>query len=290
MEKRTIQDFVSLYELEPEIRNIWVEGETDAAVMSWFLDACGIRDVDVRTPDEVDVDAEMVAKYGLLPGNRSRIISLALEVGVALKGNKNCATVVAVADRDFDDLLGRRIQCDLLIYTEFSSLEMFCADKEVLEKLLKICRIEQDASELLDASLCIAKQVSLLRACALSLKKDWSWVCFKGSMLRKGKASQYNFNSHLNRYLDRNAGRNDGEIFLKRFDELLEIADGRELMVVRGHDFIDVLFHFIKDILRPAKVIQSPDGLFVALFMGVPPDHLKAHSPFKDIILRFSAD
>src|SRR5260370_38082500 len=79
-ERRTVEELVARYELERDIRDLYVEGRTDACVISWFLRTNGISDVVVYEIATVDVPLRILSKNGQRNNNIGKVESLALEL------------------------------------------------------------------------------------------------------------------------------------------------------------------------------------------------------------------
>ena len=50
-----IESLLTKYELEPEIKDLFVEGPTDKRILRWFFKKAGLTDVDVFEITDVDV-------------------------------------------------------------------------------------------------------------------------------------------------------------------------------------------------------------------------------------------
>src|ERR1700757_3030824 len=94
-EKRQIADLISLYTLEPRIRDVFVEGPTDQRILSWFFsetkqDLGGVHEV-----DSVNVPADVVRNYGMDTSSKGcRQIALANELERGLGRANTSASVL----------------------------------------------------------------------------------------------------------------------------------------------------------------------------------------------------
>ena len=59
-ERRNIDELITRYEYEPEIRDIYVEGPSDKAFITWFLSESGAVKVDVYEIEVVDIPPEIL--------------------------------------------------------------------------------------------------------------------------------------------------------------------------------------------------------------------------------------
>jgi hypothetical protein len=56
--RRTLDELVARYVLEPDLRDIYVEGKTDKLFLEWFLRNRGIEDIAVYEIETVDISAD----------------------------------------------------------------------------------------------------------------------------------------------------------------------------------------------------------------------------------------
>mgnify|MGYP001373265796 CR=1 FL=1 len=78
--RRTINELLTRYDLEPELFDIYVEGYFDRDI----IDAClyGKTDINIAiyVIDSIDVGIDVLDKYGLTSGNKQRLIALSKEL------------------------------------------------------------------------------------------------------------------------------------------------------------------------------------------------------------------
>lgn len=134
--RRTLNELVTRYELEPELCDIYVEGKTDKQLIEWFLDEKQLQDFAVYEIDTVKIPAQLLFELGLKDNNRSRVIFLALYIHNKL--SETPLHITCIADKDFDWLFGKEYQCDLLLFTDYSCLEMYLFNEVVLDKYLRL--------------------------------------------------------------------------------------------------------------------------------------------------------
>ena len=126
-EFRRVAELAALYELEPTLRDVFVEGPSDRGLLKAFLNSHNRRDVSVYSIDTVEIDGGDLQREQLPDNNRSRVIYLAAalerETSVPLRSR-----VVCIADADLDHVRGIRRDHELLIYTDYTSLEISAFD------------------------------------------------------------------------------------------------------------------------------------------------------------------
>ena len=131
--RRTLDELVARYELEPDLRDIYVEGKTDKLFLEWFLRNRGIQNIVVYEIETVDISAEKLFELQLKDNNRSRVITLALYLQD--KFPETTPHVICIADKDFDWLFDITYQCDLLFFTDYSCLEMYLFNELQLDNI-----------------------------------------------------------------------------------------------------------------------------------------------------------
>jgi hypothetical protein len=117
--RRTLEELVTRYQLEPELRDVYVEGKTDKILLEWFLEQRGVKNFAVYEIDTVEIPAQKLFEYGLNDNNRSRAIALALEIQNQLP---ELPHFTCIADKDFDWLFGKNYPCNSLLFSDYTSL------------------------------------------------------------------------------------------------------------------------------------------------------------------------
>ena len=103
-----IEELVAEYRLQPNCRDLFVEGTHDRNFFNWFFTSVGIGNKPrVLEINAVNVPPKLVARYGLEPSERSRVIALAKQFEERLDQRMTSAS--CIIDSDFDYLLGEVI-------------------------------------------------------------------------------------------------------------------------------------------------------------------------------------
>ncbi|MFC4034048.1 hypothetical protein ACFO3J_21590 [Streptomyces polygonati] len=139
MELRQPAELATLYELEPDIRDIIVEGYNDKSYVDWFLSHVDNHGLLIRTypvGDRVYITDSDVSDAGYLTGARGRVIYLAqLLVDIA----PDCHSALLIADADYASIgLDSSPRIPGLRYTDYASLESYALTEKVLEKMLRV--------------------------------------------------------------------------------------------------------------------------------------------------------
>jgi hypothetical protein len=148
---RTLNELVTLYELEPELSEVITEGRTDAAVLRWFFDRLASETAVYCVTDRLDITPQQVIDKGFNVGNKGYVITGALMLGE--ESAQAARKVTFIYDIDDDVITGISTPAaDCLVSTDYTSMEMYCFAEKPISKLLKLtlrAREETTAASLL---------------------------------------------------------------------------------------------------------------------------------------------
>ncbi|MBD2694962.1 DUF4435 domain-containing protein [Anabaena catenula] len=291
--RRTLDELVMRYELEPELRDIYVEGKTDKLFLEWFLNNRGIKNVSVYEIDTVDISAERLFKIELKDNNRSRVIALALFLD---QFSETTPHIICIADKDFDWLFEIHYQCRLLFFTDYSCLEMYLFNEQVLNKLLFLSlRISQlKAENILKELSKVLEDLFLIRATRELLNIDTDMLDNFGKCCNWDKSKiqfQFDLQTYIEKYSNKcSMSLGEKSIFIQTMEELRIKAEKLEdaRYKIHGHDFTDVLYLYIKDFL--AREIKSYNSEIIArnLLGCVDPEALTQEEMFNNLLVRLT--
>lgn len=243
--RRTLEEVIARYQLEPELTDVFVEGWFDARVLTWFVNEVGASSVAVYEIDSVECGAGALAQIGLTDNSRNRVIRLAL--GLATEFGQGFSSAVCIADSDHEVLATTKIQCGPLWYTDLSSLEMYFFSTCLLEKaLITAVGVQCDVSAVLAEMTAVLQRLFVLRCANIKLGWGMAWYApWKCLNYEDGKLV-FDEVSFTERYLNKNsrgAQRNEFEQVMKSVEQ--GFADG---IVIRGHDAFDLLGWWLKQV------------------------------------------
>ncbi|HOX37398.1 MAG TPA: hypothetical protein PL033_05345 [Candidatus Brocadiia bacterium] len=243
MPKITLKELVTLYELEPSIRDIVVEGMTDIRIVRNILKCLHLTVVNVR--DAADIVATEVVTNGA--NNKNGVISLAEYFQARL--GKNTLQVTCIVDTDFDRYLEKCYECDLLLSTDYTSMEMYCVDPESVQKVMdfafRLTRIASD--DLLKTILPVLESLFLIRLANEHLALGLTWKDFTKccSVDKKGNGNlNFDQTEFLRRYV---ANRRElQDTVSETINQLVSKLDNNWKCKVRFHDFAALLSWYCK--------------------------------------------
>ncbi|MEU1556567.1 hypothetical protein ABZ517_28225 [Streptomyces scabiei] len=137
--RRTPEELATQFYLEPEMREVIVEGRSDASLLRWYFSQT-FPDTDVRfyaVQDRVLIDDDTVTSFGHLAGNnRGRVIATAQIVEASQAEQTGGAFL---ADRDSASIgLDSCPTVNGLYYTDFTSIELYFFNEKSIRKMLTV--------------------------------------------------------------------------------------------------------------------------------------------------------
>jgi len=137
VEKRTIEEIAAICEHELTIGSVYVEGNSDANLIKWFLSRKGKRDLSVYPIDSVNIPNEIISSYSLSLGSRkNQLIALSYELDKIVKDKE--ARGLCIVDLDFDEYLSVKHRNSFLGYTDYISLEIYLFTEKPMGKFLEV--------------------------------------------------------------------------------------------------------------------------------------------------------
>ena len=134
IDRRTIDDLIVKYTLEPSLRDIFVEGEFDRDLLNWVLKQLNCQDVVVFEIDSVEILQPILDSYGYTSGAKQRVLSLGRSL--ERQFGPDIPYIRCVVDADCDRILGTVLDRPYLILTDYASMEAYLMDEHHLGKIL----------------------------------------------------------------------------------------------------------------------------------------------------------
>jgi len=134
IEKRKLEELCTLYKLEPELRDIFVEGITDEVILENFRKKYLLRDMQIYTIDFIDFSSLYNDKPFLKSNCKLKVVELSLQLAHYFPNELN---VTCITDKDFDEYFDRIIENEYLLYTDFPSMEVYLFDESCFSKFFK---------------------------------------------------------------------------------------------------------------------------------------------------------
>jgi hypothetical protein len=246
--RRTIEELEAIYSLEESFRDVYVEGSTDQSFFRWFLDQSGLKATRVYVVEDIEISAEAVTALGLDIGNRGRVVALAHALE-RIAGGGTLPQATCVVDRDLDRFLSIEWTCTCLLFTDYTSLEMYVCNNAVTERFVRLyCgKAVIDPTEVISQVIRIAEQLFALRLARKKLGLSFAWGSIHKSLELESGEIRFDERKFVYRMLSQGGSHNDSVALLEKARECrAEMTfDSRHQM--QGHDYMKVFaFYFRK--------------------------------------------
>ena len=281
--RRNISELFFLYEVEPNIIDIFVEGPFDKAIIQFFLNEISIHNVSVYEIETIEIDDEELISLGRKANNRERAMLLSEKFDAA---GINSNQLICIIDKDFCHFLGECVNTPQLLYTDFSCMEMYFFDDKIIKKFLTTFCYKNDwpCDQLLESISKYIERIYLFRLINEAL--NWQMAMFDRVICISIKDWKIIFDEDefIKRLLNKNQRNNEFDEFnsniLLHEKNLLE--DSRYQM--HGHDFINIFSFFLKK-KGVSKEIANITAVSRALILTLSTSFLLQYDLF-DLLLK----
>ncbi|TVT22137.1 hypothetical protein LWP59_08570 [Amycolatopsis acidiphila] len=248
--RRQIDEILTLLELDSTYHEIIVEGRQDVGIVLVALaESDGQAEVSVfAVDDRLDVpSSEFSGVVGESVGARGRVLAAARQVSEA----GNFANITFIADADFGHVDDTLPSYECLLFTDYSSIELYCFEERVLTKFFLVglrATFEIQFEELSRALLNPLVLIFLCRWALIDSRIDTGLV----SALKKRCSLRGGVVDVDVKGLLRDAVQRDGPGRIhQRVGELSEKVSARFSSLsgdlrqyVRGHDFVELFVYY----------------------------------------------
>lgn len=266
--KWTIEELLARYQLEPELRDVFVEGTFDREILTHHLHVSGTGHAFYEI-DSVDVPAALLAVCGLTSGNKQRALALSKELASVPAE----ARVYCLVDRDLDHWFGELESSARLRWTSFCSIENHFLTAETIRDVVittsraKITNFDEFVASLLS----VLRQLYALRLADRELALNLSWVATRRYLSARAGAFAFDLPRYTQALLNANSATGKKSEFLKTLDSWQEKLDCDIRLTCRGHDYTELLAWAIAEFkgLREFATTVAVERLFVLLARSV---------------------
>jgi len=268
--RKRIVELLALYELEPDLKQFWVEGRSDVSIFNWYFSVQELRGVRIDAIDNIEIPPDVLERYGLTSSNRNRVIALALEMEEGLRQVDNHSSLRFVVDRDFDDFMGRRIEGKFLEYTDFTSIELYFFNFESISKVIKLATNTPDrpVDELMSRIATVGSELFFIRTANEIL--SWNLKISDPVKLLSCNLTSIDFDvdQFISRTMMENSKSRSEEEFRSLIDEIRRNQPDDPRLKIRGHDFIHLFHWAIRDSIRPKNSAKYKETIAQFLVIG----------------------
>ncbi|ADU08396.1 hypothetical protein ML5_2878 [Micromonospora sp. L5] len=133
--RRTIDELVTLHQVEPDLHEVYTEGRSDAGVIEWFIQRSQAQAVVYAVSDRVEVDFD-VCQYGVDFGEKGKVVGVAQRLSeLGVNDGFTC-----IVDADYWHVLEEGpVNSGNLLVTDHTDLNIYCFDEKVVQKFLLVC-------------------------------------------------------------------------------------------------------------------------------------------------------
>lgn len=251
MVRRTIREIAAKYKLNPGVRDVYVEGPFDRDILRWYFETQGMRDVTVLQIELIEVPIAILVKYQLDDGEKSRVIALGREL-TSIFGN-GFSQAKFVVDADCDRLLAKTVDCEHVLVTDYTCMEMYFVSDSLLAKFIgAVLGCDGvDVRDLLKQCSDVLGELFLIRAANEALSAGLRWVPFEGCCALRGDALLFDRTDFLRRLLNASSATRLSAALNTKIEELRALLHPDIRHHANGHDFVALLtFHFSRQAKR----------------------------------------
>ena len=237
--RRSIEELLVRYELEPTLDDVFVEGDFDKEVLNAAFLGSGLPEPAIYDIDSVEVPMSLLSSYGLSVGNKQRVIALSRELS-KLQGE---ISQLCLVDKDLDHWFGDLESNKAIRWTTHASIDMhFFSEKHLRDILLVACKARIDDFPTFLISLrTVLLDLYALRLADRELEWKLRWHSPSSCLSKNGSSVLFDLNIFSDRVLQANnkfKRKAEFERSLTNWKSKL-VIDCRQC--IRGHDFVDVL-------------------------------------------------
>ena len=248
--RRTMQELIVRYRLEPTLRDLYVEGHQDRKLFDWYLRDRGHSNVSVFEIGQIQVSHDLLEAFGLHGGNRDRVLALALTFDEAFPAT--LPSVRCVADSDFDFLLGSSIEASHLLHTDYTSIELYTYNHQVLGLVLveQFGLPSEDVRPLLVSMAATLRQLFVVRAANHILELDMRLVQFVRCCQTYGTAILFRETIFVDRCLNSAKKSAERTNFAATCNRLASSMPREDRQCMHGHDYLELVGWYVNKTFR----------------------------------------
>lgn len=288
--RRTIAELSVLYDLEPEIRDVFVEGSDDVAVLKWYLRHRSNCAFSVLEIGAIDIPSSVIEAHNLDRGNRDCVLALAAELSGQLKGHsRNCPTLVY--DADLDRLFESHRSVEMLIPTDFACLEMYLFNEATVDKMMSLvlrgCEVSVDQA--LNTLTSVLVRLWIIKAANHMLGLSMSWISFNRCCEISGASIVFDENEFINRYLTNSSRSAERGRFTTQMGKIESNLQDDPRHQIDGHHFFILARWYFRHFARDKSVLRGEDAFGRAFFGCLELEALDQQPLFQQLLARIAA-
>lgn len=282
--RRTLQEMLVKYRLEPSLRDVYVEGPSDRALIAWFAEAAGHSGVAVYDISIVNVPKQATESLGLPDNNRARVMALSCLFSEAFTER---SAPICIVDRDFDAVRGVQLRNNHLLYTDFSCMEAYWLCSACFAKMfsLTLLKSSQEAEAWLKRIVPIAISVFMFRMAADACKASTALPDFLKNIEWGKDYAHFDEQSFLAKYCQK-AGIDQKE-FLVQLNNIRATPVDDPRKFINGHDVVSLVRAMMVKVFKQKQFVdEGAFGRVLTLLLEV--EHCRQYCLFSELEKRVS--
>lgn len=279
--KRDLNEIIAIYTFEKEIVDVYVEGSTDKHIIDNYFEYIKC-DKNVTEISDVDFSEEQQNFPNLdLKSNKNKLIALS----ILLTNNNIDSKIKCIIDRDFDGILTPVQKDSHILYTDYSCMESYLCCQNYIGKILKIgMRNFPHSTDLVIEE--VSKVVSILfiiRIINEKFKFGLSCPKIEGHMSvdKKTGICNISFEKYIEKYITTNKLSLQKEKIIAFAEEVIKKLPADMRFNMNGHDFIEILFHYINKIKNTVNF--KLENFERTVYLSIQPNYLDDYNLFKEL-------
>ena len=278
--RRKIHELITRYEMEPELKDIYVEGNEDIKVLNAFFEEKDISDVCIFEISSVDIPCNLYVENN----NRTRLITLAKELHEKLSSYYN--NVKCIIDSDFDYITGQSYDYLTLLTTDYANMEMYFFTNDNLLKLSSKC-LTKNKNITLDCieHFIVPTLIKLFKIRFVNETDKWKLTeyPFKSLVNFNGDTFSLDIDEYMKKYLNKNDRFHEFRDFQLEVNSVSLKDEFDKRCYIHGHDFLNLLKIMLNALSR--KLYNDEEEVFNLLKMGYNFADLENEDLFKNLLI-----
>ncbi len=261
----TLADLSARYELEPGLKDAFVEGMFDREIVGQWLRLNSRKDWTIYEIDVVDVPDQLLETLSLTKGNKNRVVALAR----ALDSVPSECSLRFIVDRDLDHWFGELAEVRSLKWTDYCAIELYFLSADIIEEILLIiarAKVSEWAA-FYQSMVRLLNTLYAIRLANRALGWNMVWLSPDRCLMLEGNRLEFDEQEFVSRLLMRNRRSAEGEKFRSQVDEWKAKIGGDPRLAADGHDFTSVIAWSIGKLrgLKQFAEEESIERLFVTM-------------------------
>jgi len=283
--RRLLTEVLALYTFEPDLRDLYVEGASDKSFYGSILANANLHIIEI---DSIDFSTLYDEKPYLRVNNRKKVIELSSQLFDHFGSSK--LNVYCIADIDFDTYKNSVVWNCYLLYTDYSSLEMYFFNDKCLELFFNqfLYGFPFSARSILDAFTPILRYLFFLELIAELAKKDVKKIEIKKSISidRINGSIFLKKDEYLKKFLISNGLINDKNNIESYIEKKLTEEEFDLKYQIKGHEYVHLLFLYVNKIKN--HIGLNEEVLSRILCLCVSKEELQSEYLIKRLIQKYT--